>query len=318
LDGLRGLAVILVTGVHFGVPGFAHGGATGVAMFFALSGFLITSILVEEWRRSRTVDVVWFYTRRARRLLPALITMLVVVGAIAAMSGRLEEFMPSAVVAALYVGNWAFWYHWIEPGPVTHAWTLGVEEQFYLAWPAVIVLAARWKVLAAALAIIVALVLQQGGIAILAGSSLAIALHAGWMRRTPPWLGALALAALLLPSVFGMQRAPGIALMGLMSVPLIGALLEPTWFTRSFAPFRGVGRISYGLYLWHVPMAWLLPVDPLPLLGLTFAAATASWVLIERPGSMLWRCLRLVVSRREPALSSAGEAWPQHLRRPAG
>ncbi|HEX6610607.1 MAG TPA: acyltransferase family protein, partial [Hyphomicrobiaceae bacterium] len=222
----------------------------------------------------------------------------------------IEEFMPSAIAAALYVGNWAFWYDWITPGPVTHAWTLGVEEQFYLAWPLVIGLAARWKLLGAALAIAIAVILQQGGIAILAGSFLAFALHSGRMSRISPWVGALVLFALLLPSVMRMERAPGIALTGVMSIAVIGALLEPSWLTRVFAPLRPVGRISYGLYLWHVPVAWLLPGSPPLAVALTIVAALGSWLFIERPDSAVRRLRRTSADYYEPRPGSTPAPIP--------
>ena len=148
LDGLRALAVIAVVLYHTGwlaVPG----GFLGVDVFFVLSGFLITSLLVEEHRRSGHLDLIAFLLRRARRLLPALWTMLIVVVATAALvvTDELTELRRDVPAALLYVSNWAdllghqsYFASVGRPPLLAHLWSLAIEGQFYLLWPALLAL----------------------------------------------------------------------------------------------------------------------------------------------------------------------------------
>lgn len=153
LDGVRALAVVAVLVDHGGVAG-AHGGFVGVDVFFVLSGFLITSLLLAEQRRTDRIDLAGFWTRRARRLLPALAVMVVAVGL-----GR-EFFPPDAVAglrgdgvaAFLWVANWRFIAQQTDyfaqggtPSPLQHTWSLGVEEQYYLLWP-LLLIALAWLI----------------------------------------------------------------------------------------------------------------------------------------------------------------------------
>ncbi|HZC92657.1 MAG TPA: acyltransferase family protein [Mycobacterium sp.] len=147
LDGVRALAVALVLAGHGGIPGMT-GGFVGVDVFFVLSGFLITSLLLDELGRSGRIDLANFWIRRARRLLPALVLMVLAVAV-----GR-QLFSPEAVaglrddaVAAFFwVANWMFvadktdyFSQGAPPSPLQHAWSLGVEEQYYIVWPLVLV-----------------------------------------------------------------------------------------------------------------------------------------------------------------------------------
>ncbi len=147
LDGVRAVAVALVLADHGGIPGLS-GGFIGVDVFFVLSGFLITSLLLDELGRTGGVDLPGFWVRRARRLLPALIVM--VLGVVA-----LRELFPSDAVAAVrddavtaffWVANWAFVFRDTDyftqgdtPSPLQHTWSLAVEEQYYALWPLVLV-----------------------------------------------------------------------------------------------------------------------------------------------------------------------------------
>ena len=147
LDGVRALAVALVLAGHGGIPGMT-GGFVGVDVFFVLSGFLITSLLLDELGRSGRIDLANFWIRRARRLLPALVLMVLTVAV-----GR-QLFSPEAVaglrddaVAAFFwMANWMFvadktdyFSQGAPPSPLQHAWSLGVEEQYYIVWPLVLV-----------------------------------------------------------------------------------------------------------------------------------------------------------------------------------
>ena len=146
LDGIRAVAVGLVLADHGGIPGVG-GGFIGVDVFFVLSGFLITSLLLDELGRTGAIDLPGFWVRRARRLLPALIVMVLAVVV-------LRELFPSDAVAAVrddavgaffWVANWVFVFRDTDyftqgdpPSPLQHTWSLAVEEQYYVLWPLVL------------------------------------------------------------------------------------------------------------------------------------------------------------------------------------
>lgn len=189
LDGLRGLAVVLVLLSHF-TPELAPGGFLGVDLFFLLSGFLITSLLVAEWESSGAIALGRFWVRRARRLLPALMVVLVVVGLHAfffSTPAEQHQLGLDGLASLFYVANWRFiasgqsyvmQFVATEPSPLRHMWSLAIEEQFYLIWPLVTL----------AVAAVVRRFLWRGRHAnpplrsALAGVSIALALvSAGWM-----------------------------------------------------------------------------------------------------------------------------------------
>ncbi|MFT3872548.1 MAG: acyltransferase [Nocardioides sp.] len=149
LDGIRALAVLAVLGFHLGFPQMA-GGLLGVGVFFTLSGFLITRILLSSWQRTGTLELRRFWLARARRLLPALAVVLTVVLAWTALSERplLAQRGEQAAAAAAYVANWhtiavgeTYFQRFTGPGPLDHLWSLSVEEQFYVVWPLLLLLA---------------------------------------------------------------------------------------------------------------------------------------------------------------------------------
>jgi peptidoglycan/LPS O-acetylase OafA/YrhL len=152
LDGLRAAAVAAVLLYH-GDVAWARAGYLGVDAFFVLSGFLITSLLLAEWHASRTIDLVRFWRRRARRLLPALFLVL---GAVALFSVTwapadiLERLRGDAFATLGYVANWRFitssdsyFAQFSSPSPLQHVWSLAIEEQFYLVWPPVFLVLLR-------------------------------------------------------------------------------------------------------------------------------------------------------------------------------
>jgi peptidoglycan/LPS O-acetylase OafA/YrhL len=151
VEGLRAIAILVVVLVHAGV-GFLPGGFVGVDIFFVLSGFLITGLVVREMRTTGTVSVARFYARRAKRLLPAtaVVLLFVAVGSVVVVSvvDRGEVGL-DVVAAALYVANWRFGLEAVDyfatgiPSPVLHFWSLAVEEQFYLVWPWLLLLVTR-------------------------------------------------------------------------------------------------------------------------------------------------------------------------------
>ena len=137
LDGLRALAVLAVLGVHSGLS-WAGGGWAGVDVFFVLSGFLITALLLEEWQRTGAISLRRFYLRRALRLLPALLVFLAVCWLFArtCLSHRQEVLTRQGVLSALgYYANWRIFRHPDVHDLLTHTWSLSVEEQFYFLWP---------------------------------------------------------------------------------------------------------------------------------------------------------------------------------------
>jgi peptidoglycan/LPS O-acetylase OafA/YrhL/lysophospholipase L1-like esterase len=151
LDGLRAIAVLAVFAYHLGF-GWASGGLLGVGVFFTLSGYLITDILLDHYDRTASLGLREFWWRRARRLLPALIAMLVVVIAWVTLLHRSElRALRGATVAALtYVSNWwliaqhvSYFASFGPPSPLGHLWSLAVEEQFYLIWPWLLLLGLR-------------------------------------------------------------------------------------------------------------------------------------------------------------------------------
>lgn len=150
LDGLRALAVFAVLFYHLGVS-WAPGGLLGVGVFFTLSGYLITDLLLEQIRNHGRILFGDFYFRRAKRLLPALYVMLAVVLLYITLFQRdLLSSLPGDVIAAvLYVSNWWYIYHHVSyfqsfiPSPFTNLWSLAVEEQFYLLWPLVLIVFAK-------------------------------------------------------------------------------------------------------------------------------------------------------------------------------
>lgn len=154
IEGLRAVAVLAVVLFHAGVPG-VPGGFVGVDVFFVVSGFLITGLLWREVRDAGTVRLARFYGARARRLLPAGTVVLVVTAAAAAWllpPLQARAVLGDAVASALYAGNYRFAVQGTDylaadtsPSPVQHYWSLGVEEQFYLVWPALLILTA-WLV----------------------------------------------------------------------------------------------------------------------------------------------------------------------------
>jgi peptidoglycan/LPS O-acetylase OafA/YrhL len=147
LDGLRAIAVALVLADHGGIPGVS-GGFIGVDVFFVLSGFLITSLLLDELGRTGRIELAGFWIRRARRLLPALLLMVLTVGAARELlpAQALTGLRNDALAAFFWVANWRFvaqktdyFTQGAPPSPLQHTWSLGVEEQYYFVWPILLV-----------------------------------------------------------------------------------------------------------------------------------------------------------------------------------
>jgi peptidoglycan/LPS O-acetylase OafA/YrhL len=151
LDGLRAVAVLAVIAFHLGF-GWAPGGLLGVGIFFTLSGYLITDILLSQLARHGHIRLGRFWLARARRLLPALFLMLIVVVAWVTIFGpaQPQQFRDGVVASALYVSNWqlifgdvSYFARFAAPGPLNHLWSLAIEEQFYIVWPFVLLLGVK-------------------------------------------------------------------------------------------------------------------------------------------------------------------------------
>ena len=319
LDGLRAVAVSLVIAAHLAIPHMA-GGVIGVDIFFVLSGFLITGLLVEELRRTGQVDYRGFYRRRAFRLFPALVILLPAISLAAHVIPTIDRETANQTTNAvpwivLYVANWAR-ATGTQLGLFGHTWSLAIEEQFYLLWPAALValISSRLGRTGAALLALAGagVVAVHRGIdwyggagidrvsngtdmradALLIGCALALAMHAGWNPR-PNWM-VVASATGFLAFVVWTQNglSPFLYLGGLTGVSLCSAVLlvalSKTPGPFSSRPLVALGRISYGLYLWHFPIVFLTPLGwPLMVrvavvVGATLAAASVSWLLVER------------------------------------
>jgi peptidoglycan/LPS O-acetylase OafA/YrhL len=154
VEGLRAVAVGAVLLYHAGVP-FAPGGYVGVDVFFVISGFLITGLLLRELESAGTVALARFYSRRAKRLLPLTVVVLAVVVLLSWLlfdPVRMDEVSLGVVASGLYVMNWLlavratdYFAAGLQASPVQHFWTLAVEEQFYLLWPTVLLIVAWWS-----------------------------------------------------------------------------------------------------------------------------------------------------------------------------
>lgn len=154
LDGLRALAVLAVIVYHMGMP-WATGGLLGVTVFFVLSGYLITSLLLIEWDNTKTINLPQFWLRRIRRLFPAIIFLVLGAAALCTIFDHslLTKLREDMWAALLWVTNWWYIFHDVSyfdalgaPSPLTHFWSLAIEEQFYLIWPVVLFAAHKFGV----------------------------------------------------------------------------------------------------------------------------------------------------------------------------
>ena len=356
LDGVRAFAVVAVMLFHGGIP-HMDGGFMGVDAFFVLSGFLITSLLIGEWRQTLTIRLGAFWARRARRLLPALLMMLLFVAFFAAVivpKGTYGALRLDALSTLLYVSNWHFILinsnYFAEnsatASPLLHTWSLAVEEQFYLVWPLVVLgvmhFTRNLKVLfglCVAAAIASALWMYRvydGGLntnraylgtdtraqCLFIGCAIAVGLvllaqrshEQGRLNKGELWrpkssagvslCGVLGIAGavgavsiwLLTTSLSSFPYSGGFFLLGLsVGAVIVAAVTAPRSVVPRFlalAPIRYVGRISYGLYIWHWPIFIWLNHERTGVSGwelfavraaVTFGVSVVSFHLVERP-----------------------------------
>lgn len=340
LDGLRAVAVLLVMAFHLRLTRpFIPGGFVGVDVFFVLSGFLITTLLIDEWNRSGDISLARFYARRALRLLPALMVFFVGFLSVAALLPDVAGGHPLAVYlenvgyGLTYLYNWYLLSPSENPGGFRHVWSLAIEEQYYLAWPlALRVLLQSGRPRREILFITLGVAFASAALpyliaplswkrlyfgsdfrahALLIGSGLALlrtggclprgALERPLLRTLPPVAWACLLWVALVAEMHeSWLYSGGLTLVALASAVLVWACAGPgsgpmERVLRSRALVH-VGRRSYALYLWHVPIAfWLRDLAPaaqlLVAVPLTFAAAEISYRLVEAPALRVKRRL---------------------------
>lgn len=289
IDGLRAIAVIAVILFHAGLPGFS-GGFIGVDVFFVISGFLITQILRSDFEAER-ISIVKFYERRARRILPALLTVLLLTlagGYIFLLPEQFADLGKAGAATVIFLSNVKFWRGngYFEPSaefqPLLHTWSLAVEEQFYLVFPLFLafLLGARRRWLTPAIAVIGAgsFIVAAVGVflapsatffliptrawELLIGAALALDLiprfRSAAMRETAA-IGGLAAIVAAVAFYTSATYFPGVSAL----LPCIGTALliqaardEATWVSKALSVRAMVftGLISYSLYLYHFPV----------------------------------------------------------------
>lgn len=326
LDGLRGVAILLVVFSHVSATRFPLGGMVGVTLFFVLSGYLITSILLRERQLSGRIDLRAFYIRRVLRLMPALIVLLALSPAVLwVLRDPLltPEIIPASLITLTYLSDFfrAAGDHLVVYG---HTWSLAVEEQFYIVWPALLIsltyLAKRkrslfWMVTAAAVALAawrlvaagtmtferVYFALDTNALGLMAGAALATV---GPVLKQSSALFASVLGTLALVVLAAVPLDPGsdsyfsaltlgapVAVF-LSLVAISGARVTPK--ALGIRPLVFFGRLSYGLYLWHEVFLLSTPFGQ-PVEGIwrviaaiaALAIAVASWAFIESPALKL-------------------------------
>jgi peptidoglycan/LPS O-acetylase OafA/YrhL len=309
LDGLRAMAVIFVIFFHVNRPLFRDG-KIGVDIFFVLSGYLITSILLNELRRSDGISLTNFYARRALRLLPALGVLAIFQLIRSMFSDNGGEIREATLIGVAYLENWNAVYKFGPADLMGHTWSLATEEQFYFIWPLILPLLVKnrplvWLSAGFSAMMIARFVFWKEGysvaalscspflrpLGLLVGCTLAFLPIQNW--RLPD----VALSVLLLPLlaiVFCADRGASTLVTSLATAGLI-IYLQGTRATNStFAAsqLRYIGRISYGLYLYHLPIFMLTekwkthvpaPLYEASLIALIFATAALSYEFIEKP-----------------------------------
>ncbi len=343
LDGMRGILAIFLLCYHFGVTQLA-GSWLVLNVFFVLSGFLIVRLIVQERARTGRIDFLAFYARRARRLLPALAVLLagVLVYALAfASPGERATLRWDVLGTMFYFMNWRlisqsdqYFVHFTEPSVLQHAWSLSVEEQFYLLAPLlVLILMAVLRTRRALIAVLVGLAVVSAawmahvGVgsdfarshsyygtdtraqSLLLGAALGVA-TASFGRSARPYaapvklvqcVGWAAFAVTMLSLVFATPQTPlmaggGMFFLSLTTVAWVWATADerggPMQRVLAWRPLVGLGRISYGAYLYHWPIGlWIAKVLPdapvwqrvLVAFPLSVGVATLSYQRIEQP-----------------------------------
>lgn len=359
LDGLRGCAILAVLIQHAGVGLLPHGGL-GVDLFFVLSGYLITALLLREWDETNRIHLGRFYARRALRLLPALLVLLVAYLGLAALLFRepLRENLVDAGLFGFYVSNWTLCFGLGRPRLLIHGWSLAIEEQFYLLWPLLLIALLRWLPTRRALArgLLVGLFAAWLWRAFLWYNGASVSrLYYGFDTRLDTLLIGCYLAAATIPEALlqrpGLQRwltpagLTATIVLGLLAAHhgdeggtdfaslcfawqfpitlacaglVLAVLGSPRgWLRRAMEipALVGLGRISYGLYLWHYLIFQILLLafhyQPLAILlvgsVLSLIASLLSYVLVERPFLRLKKRFSVIPPGERPQIFQSEE-----------
>lgn len=322
IDGIRALAVLPVIFFHGGLP-FFSGGFVGVDVFFVISGYLITTILLSDFDAG-SYSLLRFYERRARRILPALFLVMTCCIPFAFMwmhQTQLKDFFESLTTTALFTSNFLFWSESgyfaavAEEKPLLHTWSLAIEEQYYLFFPPALWLAMKVG-RQLALAMILTGVLASFGFALfgdlepegrfflthtrvwelLIGSACAWVLlyHPPSANQGASLLGLI----LVIVPIFAFSHDtpyPEFAVLPVAGTALLILFAGSGTMTArllSLRPIMAIGLISFSAYLWHQPLfafARITSIGPpsiwlmVGLAGLSLALATVSWALVEQP-----------------------------------
>lgn len=329
LDGLRGLAVMVVIAHHFELP-FADMGYTGVDIFFVLSGYLITALIVKEWQKNQTINLKRFYIRRFLRLYPALLVFLAFFGFVIV--------RPYTISVLTYWANWytVFNFGKFDNVEFRHLWSLSVEEQYYVLWPALLLFLLNRLSAKKVLRLTICLALLSAVLrfsywfftnyanvgalvseyyfrtdsrldGLLLGSAFALAVCFGLLpsyNRAKPYIHiytAAAIAFVILITVFPFGQRYFLASFGFLMVAIAAVIcisritIYPSRVLTAifgFRPLAFVGKISYGLYLWHYPIGFLIKNNGFATnvytalelkLACTLGAVLLSYFLIEKP-----------------------------------
>lgn len=344
IDGLRSIAVLAVLLFHLGVPGIT-GGFTGVDIFFVISGYLITGILMRDLEAGR-FSLAQFYRRRALRILPALFAVLIVTGIISVfvlLPSEMAGLGKSVIAALLFVSNIFFWSEldYFKPdakeNPLLHTWSLGVEEQFYILVPIAMWLvyryARRFLVPLFALSVLGSFLLSVMVIEQMPRASFYLLPTRYWElgvgsllalagARIEPrgiWAHGLAACGLALIAAGLFWLSPESIFPGPAAVyPVLGAAALIAAGQHSFAgQFLStagpiwIGKISYSLYLWHWPLIvlWKLRTDPY-LSGVEMAALGVISIMMA---ALSTRFVEQPFRHLPARLSNARVLWPAAL-----
>ncbi len=355
LDGLRALAIIAVMLFHLKTKSLFPGGGLGVDLFFVLSGFLITTLLLQEWAATRTISLKAFYQRRVLRLFPAVavfvLTYVVVNLAFSAydFTGRQsnELLLRSSALIATYGFNWLIAFGGVAGSGLSHLWSLSVEEQFYLVWPALLLLLLKARVPAVAimgLSILIAVGsaslpfvvdgdwnrfyygtdfrLQGLMLGSLIGQLYVAGILKSQLTRRPSFVVALAVAIALLVAMVLLGRSEagvlfhgGHTLVALCSGTLIlGAMFgDKNVFNAllSHPIFVYIGKRSYALYLWHAALnVWLQSVPAVPHFLLTVTLSFAAAELSYRLVEAPALRLKARLGKSQPAAAALSPSMP--------
>ncbi len=346
IDGLRAIAVLAVIAFHFAIG--CPGGYVGVDVFFVISGYLITGLLIKDFE-DRTFSLKQFWLRRCRRILPAVFAMMIGTMALSYwlfLPYNLMQMAKSAVAQSLFVSNLNFWrdrsYFNQESDwkPLLHTWSLSVEEQFYIVLPIIFLVVLRWKrqwlypsIFAATLLSFILncstiyaspaatfYLLPTRAWELLAGSLLATGAIPNRSRLTLQWLPVIGLL-LIFWSVFAYDRHtlfPGAAALA----PVVGTMLviaspldvaTPVQRLLSLSPLVFVGKLSYSLYLWHWPLLSIARYAADGELALTAKIAVLLITIVAAYLSYVWverpiHSRRWLVSNKK-LLLTLGSVW---------